>query len=32
MWKVRKFRDLPEVYEMLEKADIPGRIVLEIGS
>ena len=30
--EVRKFRDLPEVYEMLEKGDVPGRIVLEIGS
>lgn len=29
--KVREFKDLPEVYEMLEKGDIPGRIVLRIG-
>jgi propanol-preferring alcohol dehydrogenase len=29
--EVREFRDLPEVYEMLEKGDIPGRIVLRIG-
>lgn len=30
--QIRKFRELPEVYEMLEKGDIPGRIVLEVGS
>lgn len=29
--KLREFKDLPEVYEMLEKGDIPGRIVLRIG-
>ncbi|KIW40393.1 uncharacterized protein PV06_07596 [Exophiala oligosperma] len=28
--QVRPFRDLPEVYDMLEKGDIPGRIVLEM--
>ncbi|KAL2435099.1 Alcohol dehydrogenase 2 [Exophiala dermatitidis] len=28
--EVRPFRDLPEVYEMLEKGDIPGRIVLQL--
>ena len=28
--KVRPFRDLPKVYEMLEKGDVPGRIVLEL--
>lgn len=28
--EVRKFRELPEIYEMLEKGDIPGRIVLEL--
>ena len=28
--QVRPFRDLPQVYEMLEKGDIPGRIVLQI--
>ena len=28
--KVRPFRDLPEVYEMLEKGDVPGRIVLQL--
>lgn len=28
--QVRPFRDLPEVYEMLEKGDIPGRIVLQL--
>ncbi|KAJ9616765.1 hypothetical protein H2200_000484 [Cladophialophora chaetospira] len=28
--KVRPFRDLPEVYELLEKGDVPGRIVLEL--
>jgi alcohol dehydrogenase, propanol-preferring len=30
--RVRKFRELPEIYEMLEKGDIPGRIVLELGT
>jgi propanol-preferring alcohol dehydrogenase len=30
--QVREFKELPEVYEMLEKGDIPGRIVLRIGS
>jgi propanol-preferring alcohol dehydrogenase len=29
--KVRDFKNLPEVYQMLEKGDIPGRIVLRIG-
>lgn len=29
--EIRKFRELPEVYEKLEKGDIPGRIVLEVG-
>jgi alcohol dehydrogenase, propanol-preferring len=29
--EIRKFRELPKIYEMLEKGDIPGRIVLEIG-
>lgn len=28
--QVRPFRDLPEVYDMLAKGDIPGRIVLEV--
>jgi len=28
--QVRPFRDLPEVYDMLEKGDIPGRIVLQL--
>ena len=28
--KVRPFHDLPEVYEMLEKGDISGRIVLQL--
>ena len=28
--KVRPFRDLPAVYEQLEKGDIPGRIVLQL--
>ena len=30
--EIRKFRELPDIYEMLEKGDISGRIVLEIGS
>jgi propanol-preferring alcohol dehydrogenase len=30
--EVRPFRDLPQVYELLEKGDIPGRIVLQIAS
>ena len=29
--KVRAFSELPEVYEELERGDIPGRIVLRIG-
>jgi D-arabinose 1-dehydrogenase-like Zn-dependent alcohol dehydrogenase len=28
--QVRPFRELPQVYEMLEKGDIPGRIVLQV--
>ncbi|KIX07239.1 uncharacterized protein Z518_01892 [Rhinocladiella mackenziei CBS 650.93] len=28
--QIRAFRELPEVYEMLEKGDIPGRIVLQL--
>jgi alcohol dehydrogenase, propanol-preferring len=28
--QLRPFRDLPKVYEMLEKGDVPGRIVLEL--
>ncbi|KAK4941061.1 hypothetical protein LTR10_018982 [Elasticomyces elasticus] len=28
--QIRPFRDLPQVYDMLEKGDIPGRIVLEM--
>jgi propanol-preferring alcohol dehydrogenase len=28
--KVRPFRDLPEVYQLLEKGDISGRIVLRL--
>jgi alcohol dehydrogenase, propanol-preferring len=28
---VRPFRDLPAVYEELERGDIPGRVVLKIG-
>ncbi|ETI23972.1 hypothetical protein G647_05779 [Cladophialophora carrionii CBS 160.54] len=28
--KVRPFRDLPEVYQLLEKGDVSGRIVLEL--
>lgn len=28
--QVRPFLDLPQVYEMLEKGDIPGRIVLQL--
>lgn len=28
--KVRPFKDLPEVYKMLEKGDVPGRIVLQL--
>ncbi len=30
--KVRAFRELPKIYEMLEKGDIPGRIVLQVKS
>lgn len=29
--KVREFKDLPQVYEEMEKGDIAGRIVLKIG-
>jgi alcohol dehydrogenase, propanol-preferring len=29
--EVRPFRELPEVYEKLEKGDVPGRIVLQVG-
>lgn len=29
--KVRPFRDLPQVYEEMEKGDISGRIVLQIA-
>lgn len=29
--EVRKFEELPEVYEMLEKGDILGRVVLQIA-
>ena len=29
--EVRPFKDLPNVYERLEKGDVPGRIVLQIG-
>lgn len=28
--KLHPFRDLPQVYEMLEKGDVPGRIVLQM--
>lgn len=28
---VRPFRDLPKVYEELEKGDIAGRVVLKVG-
>ena len=28
--KVRPFRDLPGVYQLLENGDVPGRIVLEL--
>jgi alcohol dehydrogenase, propanol-preferring len=28
--QVRPFSDLPEVYELLEKGDVPGRIVLQL--
>ena len=30
--EVRGFRELPQVYEMLEQGDIPGRIVLRVAS
>ena len=30
--EVRTFRELPKIYDMLEKGDIPGRIVLEVKS
>ncbi|OKL56195.1 hypothetical protein UA08_08400 [Talaromyces atroroseus] len=29
--QVRPFRELPQVYEQLEKGDVPGRIVLQIA-
>jgi D-arabinose 1-dehydrogenase-like Zn-dependent alcohol dehydrogenase len=29
--RVRPFRDLPQVYEEMEKGDISGRIVLQIA-
>ena len=29
--EIRQFRELPDIYGMLEKGDIPGRIVLEVG-
>lgn len=29
--EIHQFKELPKVYEMLEKGDIPGRIVLQIG-
>jgi D-arabinose 1-dehydrogenase-like Zn-dependent alcohol dehydrogenase len=29
--KVRKFKELPAVYEEMEKGDISGRIVLKIA-
>lgn len=28
--QVRPFQDLPEVYQLLEKGDVPGRIVLQL--
>lgn len=28
--KVRPFRDLPEIYQLLERGDVPGRIVLQM--
>ena len=28
--KIRPFRDLPEVYRLLEQGDVPGRIVLQL--
>lgn len=30
--KVRPFRDLPKVYEDMEKGDISGRVVLQVAS
>ena len=29
--EVRPFEDLPQVYEMLEKGDILGRVVLQVA-
>lgn len=29
--QIRKFRELPQVYEQLEKGDVSGRIVLQMG-
>jgi len=29
--KIREFKDLPQVYDEMEKGDIAGRIVLKIG-
>ena len=30
--KVRPFKDLPQVYEEMEKGDISGRVVLQIAA
>lgn len=29
--QVRPFKDLPQVYEQLERGDVPGRIVLQVA-
>ena len=29
--EIRKFRELPQAYKQLEKADVSGRIVLRIA-
>lgn len=29
--QIKKFRDLPLVYEQLEKGDVSGRVVLQIA-
>lgn len=29
--QIRPFRDLPQIYEQLEKGDVPGRIVLQVS-
>lgn len=29
--QVRQFRELPQIYDMLERGDIPGRIVLQMS-